>query len=160
MGRGLRADLKSLKLDSDPTLMGLYHFLRGGRGLSVPATLEAQLAGLCAALDLQRCPDPDDDVYVSTNTKIKLREIDSRFSHSVGEGFHFIRKHRCLTPNEVELLKRLEIADDLLSSPAWCAAIKPQSHRRYRRNPGLLMSISSDEASAFDPRPFATRICC
>lgn len=117
IGHSLRADLKSLKLDSDPTLMGLHHFLRGGRGLSVPATLEAQLASLCAALD-PAMSNPDDEVDVSTNTTIKLREIDSRFSHSVGEGFHFIRKYRCLTPNEVELLRRLEVADDLLSSSA------------------------------------------
>ncbi|BAO27839.1 hypothetical protein SUTH_00019 [Sulfuritalea hydrogenivorans sk43H] len=114
--RSLRADLKELQLDSHPTLMGLYHFLNRGSAISVPATLDAQLAALGELLD-PAIADPDMEVDVSSNTKIRLREIDTRFSQSVGEGFSYIRKYRCLTVLEADLLRRLVEADEKLSDP-------------------------------------------
>lgn len=114
--RSLRADLQELQLTSHPTLMGLYHFLNRGSATSVPATLDAQLAALGELLD-PAIADPDMEVDVSSNTKIRLREIDTRFSQSVGEGFSYIRKYRCLTVLETDLLRRLAEADEKLSDP-------------------------------------------
>lgn len=114
--RSLREDLKELQLGNHPTLMGLYHFLNRGSATSVPATLDAQLKALGELLD-PAIADPDMEVEVSSRTKIKLREIDTRFSQSVGEGFSYIHKYRCLTVLEADLLRRLAEADEKLSDP-------------------------------------------
>jgi hypothetical protein len=111
---GLRRDLKDLQLESQPGLMGLYHFLAGRRTASFPATLESQLAGLCELLD-PAMADPEMEVAVSANTTITFRDLDTRFSQSVGEGVKFIRKYQCLTHLELEVLARLEVADRRLS---------------------------------------------
>ena len=114
--RSLRADIQELQLGSHPTLMGLYHFLNRGSATSVPATLDAQLKALGELLD-PAIADPDMEVEVSSRTKIRLREIDTRFSQSVGEGFSYIQKYRCLTILETDLLRRLAEADEKLSDP-------------------------------------------
>lgn len=111
-GRWFRNDLKELRLDSEPTLLGLNSFLSAARTMSIPATLEAQLAGLCDALD-PAVADPDTEVDVSTRKSVRFREIDARFSQSVGEGYRFVRPY--LSTLEVDLLSRLEQADDKLS---------------------------------------------
>lgn len=115
MARSLRNDLKELRIDRDPTLLGLYHFLNGRRGMSVPATLRPQLVGLCEALD-PALADPDQEVQLSSRTVVRFRDIDARFSQSVREGLGFLRKYRCLTTLEVELLQLLAEADELLAS--------------------------------------------
>lgn len=112
----LRKDLKELQMDGHPTLMGLYHFLNRGSATSVPATLESQLTTLGEALD-PAIADPDMEVDVSSRTTIRLRDLDTRFSQSVGEGFSYIQKYRCLTVLEVDLLRRLAEADEKLSDP-------------------------------------------
>lgn len=114
--RTLRRDLQDLQLESQPGLMGLYHFLAMRRGGSLPATLQAQLHDLCALLD-PAVADPDLAVPVSSQTIIKFRDLDVRFSRSVSEGLHFIRKYQCLTRLEVEVLLRLEAADRRLGEP-------------------------------------------
>lgn len=114
--RSLRTDLQELQLGSHPTLMGLYHFLCRGSTTSVPATLDAQLKALGELLD-PAIADPDMEVEVSSRTKIRLREIDTRFSQSVGEGYSYIQKYRCLTVLETDLLRRLAEADEKLSDP-------------------------------------------
>lgn len=114
--RSLRADIQELQLGGHPTLMGLYHFLSRGAATSVPATLEAQLQTLGELLD-PAIADPDMEVEVSSRTKIRLREIDTRFSQSVGEGFAYIHKYRCLSGLETDLLRRLTEADEKLSDP-------------------------------------------
>jgi hypothetical protein len=113
--RRLRNDLKEMKLDTHPTLMGLHHFLSGSRGLSVPATLAPQLESLADALD-PALANPDAEIQISGQRAITLRDLDTRFSHSVSEGLQFIRKSRCLTQIETDLLVRLAQADDDLSS--------------------------------------------
>lgn len=115
--RGLRKDLRELGLERDATLMGLYHFLNRQRGATVTSTLERQLESLCDLMD-PAITDPDELVQVSSRTEIKLREIDARFSQSVGEGLSFIAPYRALAPAEIELLKRLAKADQALSDPA------------------------------------------
>ncbi len=114
--RSLKTDLQELRLDNHPTLMGLYHFLRLGSTNSVPATLDAQLKTLGDLLD-PAVADPDMEVEVSSRTKIRLREIDTRFSQSVGEGYSYIQRYRCLTALETDLLRRLTEADEKLSDP-------------------------------------------
>jgi hypothetical protein len=114
-GRGLRADLKDLGVEDDPTLLGLHHFLASGQGSSVPATLAPQLSSICEALD-PALADPDYEVQVSSRTTIRLRDLDARFSHSVKDGFNFVRQYHCLTLLEAELLLRLSRSDAMLSS--------------------------------------------
>lgn len=111
-GRWFRNDLKELKLDTEPTLLGMQSFLGATRAMSIPATLDAQLAGLCDALD-PAVADPDTEVEVSTRRVLKFREVDARFSQSVGEGFRFVRPY--LSALEVDLLVRLQQADEQLS---------------------------------------------
>ena len=100
-------------MEGHPTLMGLHHFLSGGRGLGTPATLEPQLVGLNESLD-PALADPDEEVEVSSRTAIRLRDIDARFSQSTREGLQFLRRYRCLSVLEVDLLQRLSEADDEL----------------------------------------------
>jgi hypothetical protein len=114
--RSFRADIHELQLGSNPTLMGLYHFLNRGARMSVPATLDAQLSTICELLD-PAIADPDMEVEVSSRTKIRLRELDIRFSQSVSEGLSYIQKYRCLTILETDLLRRLAEADEKLSDP-------------------------------------------
>ena len=87
--RGLRNDLKELRLDTQPTLMGLHYFLSGVKGHSVPATLSPQLVSLSDALD-PALANPDAEIEISGRKIITLRDLDTRFSHSVAEGFQFI----------------------------------------------------------------------
>ena len=112
---GIRLALRELKLEN-PTLLGLHYFLSGARSISVPATLRAQLASLCDALD-PALADPDAEVEVSARTVIHFRDLDSRFSRSVREGMQFIRKYQCLSPLEVDILSRLAAAEDALAAP-------------------------------------------
>jgi hypothetical protein len=117
LGRtGLRNDLRELKLDNNTTLLGLHHFLTSAPNLSVPATLRAQLSDLCDTLD-PAFADPDLEVDLSAKTRIPLRDIDARFSHSVREGLQFIRKYKCLSRLDLDLLERLADADDAIGAP-------------------------------------------
>jgi hypothetical protein len=115
-GKGLRNDLRDLKLEHHTTLLGLHHFLTSAPNLSVPATLRTQLADLCDTLD-PAFADPDSEVDLSGKTRIPLRDIDARFSHSVREGLQFIRKYKCLSRLDVDLLERLADADDAIGEP-------------------------------------------
>lgn len=152
--RSLRKDLKELGLDNDRTLMGLYHFLNRHSSVSIPATLDAQLSALGEYLD-PAITDPDMEVEVSTRTKIHLREIDARFSQSVAEGFSYIRKYRCLSPLETDLLGRLAEADERLSDPDIVrrkssiaskvqALVRDFSCRMVRRSIGVRSAVVRD----------------
>src|SRR5262249_35735238 len=112
--RALRADLMELQLQENATLMGLYYFLSNPVARNIPPTLSAQIAALSELLD-PAVADADLRVDVSQQTSIAYRDIDTRFSQSVAEGLHFIQKYRCLTPLEIDLLKRLASADSALS---------------------------------------------
>jgi hypothetical protein len=114
--RRLRADLKDLRLEAQHTLIGLQLFLSQSQGLGVPATLAPQLSSLSDALD-PALASPDDELEISSRSTITFRDLDTRFSHSVGEGLQFIRKFRCLTVLELQLLQKLDQADQLLSEP-------------------------------------------
>ena len=116
VARQLRIDTKDLGLEHDHVLSGLYNFLRIDRAAFIPATIAPLLEGLVDVLD-PALADPDAEVRVSARTSVLLRDIDARFSQSVGEGLSFIRRYHCLSAIEVELLERLAKVDgDLTAS--------------------------------------------
>lgn len=113
--REFRKALKDVQLDGNPLLRGLLAFLTKSRHVALPPTMEQQLLTLCEALD-PALADPDLEVRVSSNSTIKFRDLDKRFSRSVSEGLRYVQKYQGLTLLEVDLLKRLAEADELLSS--------------------------------------------
>ena len=155
VGRGgLRKELREVGLDDNPTLRGLGIFLSGTKAVSVPRTLRTELSALCAALD-PSCASPDLDIDVSGRTTLKLRDIDARFSHSVRDGLEMLRKYKCLSANETELLRRLADADDKLGEadarnkkPTTAAALqvllRDFSCRLVRRSLGVRNAVVRD----------------
>lgn len=156
-GRRLRADLRELRLEPQQTLMGLQYFLSSTQGLASPATLAPQLASLCDALD-PALADPDEEIEISSRSTIAFRDLDTRFSHSVGEGLQYIRKFHCLTSLEVALLQKLDQADQLLSEvdvqrrrPAAAARVqrllRDFACRMVRRTLGVRHGVGRDFAT-------------
>jgi hypothetical protein len=78
--------------------------------------IEGLLEGLCLALD-PAIADPGLEVPVSSTTRLRLRDVDARFSQSVASGRNLLLKHKCLLPAENELLSRLAELDRELSAP-------------------------------------------
>lgn len=113
----LRDDLKELGLLGNHTAVGLLNYLRQGWGVRPPAMLEGLLESLCNTLD-PAVADPEFEVPVSASTRLKLRDIDARFSQSVASGRVVLLKYKCLSPAEAELLGRLAELDRELSSAA------------------------------------------
>lgn len=112
-GRRFRNELKELRLEEQPALLGLHYFLSSARDTSFPETLDSQIKSLCDALD-PALADPDSEIQVSAQRRLLLRDIDARFSQSVQEGLAYVRYY--LSPLEVDLLKRLGEADESLSA--------------------------------------------
>jgi hypothetical protein len=147
-GRGFRADLKELKMEGHPTLMGLHQFLNGGRGLAIPATLEPQLVGLSESLD-PALADPDEEVEVSSKSVVLLRDIDARFSQSTREGLQFLRRFRSLSVLEVDLLQKLADTDDALG--------EGEARRRRPATASRLQSFIRDFACRLVRRTLGVR---
>ena len=116
-GPALLKEIKDLKLEENGTAMGLAWFLSSRRMTYLPAMVSAALEGVAQMMD-PALADPDTEVQVTTGTRFALREVDTRFSRSVGEGLSFIRGLRLLTTLEVELLGRLATLDAELSNSA------------------------------------------
>ncbi len=114
--RGIRAELRELGLEQDGTLLGLHYFLTMDRSASIPGTLRSQLVSVCDLLD-PALANPDADVDVSARTKVRLRDLDARFSHGVREGLAMIRRYHSLSPLEVDVLTRLADADERVGAP-------------------------------------------
>lgn len=118
----LRRDLRDLGLEKEldveegRTLMGLVYFLSERKNHYLPATIAPLLEGLVDTLD-PAFASPDSEVAVSGRTMIMLGDLDTRFSRSLAGGIEFIRKYQVLSPNELEVLKRLSAADSMLSLP-------------------------------------------
>jgi hypothetical protein len=127
----LLKDIKDVDLDKDHTMMGFYHFLNIRKGPYLPATIASLLEGINDALD-PALASPDQGIQVSAKTTLNLREIDARFSRSVGEGYDFIRKYQFLSFNEAELLRRLAKVDMELSASKKRAK-KPTAANRIQR---------------------------
>ena len=158
--RHLRDDLRDLQLLEEPALMGLYYFLANARKLSIPQTLKSQLSNLVEVLD-PAIADPDMKVPVSADTAITFRDIDTRFSQSVGEGRAYIQKYHCLTLLEIDLLKNLEAADRTLSDegirrkrPAVAARVQALVRdfacRLVRRSIGVRAGVGRDALTLTD----------
>ncbi|MDP9586019.1 hypothetical protein F3J14_16785 [Burkholderia sp. Tr-862] len=120
-GSTLREGIKDLGLDKGTTetrtLLGLQHFLQERKGTYLPATIGSLLESLVDLLD-PAMASPDIEVAVSARSKVLLGELDTRFSRSVAGGIEFIRKHQVLATTELELLRRLGAADEILSAPS------------------------------------------
>ncbi len=101
--RALFVDLKEMKLQQDPTLLGLYHFLRSSKLASAPTTVRSLLIGLSNLLD-PAMASPESLVQLSTTKTIVLADIDVRFSRSVAAGLEYLLQNRCLSPMERGLI--------------------------------------------------------
>lgn len=117
----LGRDLKDLTLGEYDqgvirTLQGLHYFLLDRKKSYLPATIATVLDNLAALMD-PALASPDSEVPFSGRSKAVLWDLDSRFSRSVADGVEFIGRRHVLSANELDLLKRLAAADQLLSSP-------------------------------------------
>lgn len=150
----LRSDIRELKLENQPTLVGLQQFLSLDKRRETTSTLRTQLAGVSALLD-PAVASPALEVAVSANTTIKFEELDRRFSLSIKEGRVFLQKYQCLSMIEIDLLKALEEADAVLSDesirrrrPAVAervqALIRLVACRIVRRSVGVRSGITKD----------------
>ncbi len=113
--RRLRAEIRELGMETDPGLMGFYYFVTTNRNDSIPSTLKSQLAGICDALD-PALAEPAATIQLTKRELCFGRDVDARFSQSIGEGLESVR--RLLSNLECDLLQKLETTDDLLSSSA------------------------------------------
>lgn len=127
----LKEDLKGLGLEDDHTLAGLHLFLHERRAPYLPAPITPLLEGLMDLLD-PAMASPDMEVALSGRTDIVLRELDTRFSRSIGEGIEYIRRSQALSPVELDLLKRLAEVDSRLSWPV-IRRKKPAAASRVQR---------------------------
>jgi hypothetical protein len=124
----LHQDLKDLGLRDDHVLMGLYFFLRHPGAPGVTGSLAPLLGDLSRLLD-PALSDPDGQMELSGRTSRPARDIDSRFSQSVGAGLAFLKPYQCLAALEVDLLGRLASADAMLGE-------EPR-----RRRPGAALRV-------------------
>ncbi len=123
--RGNQYDLKKLKIDvydiklndgsAQQVLDGFLSFLSNSFIERIPATLDLQLVKISEILD-PALAESDFIVDLSAKTKVPYREIDIRFSQSVGEGLKYLQQYQCLSAVEIELLKRLAILDQKLTN--------------------------------------------
>lgn len=117
----LRQGLKDLGLGREigevRVILGLQYFLHDRKDSYLPATIESLLESQVDLLD-PAMASPDIEVAVSGRSKVKLGELDTRFSRSINGGIDFIRKYQVLAKHEISLLRKLERADNLLSSSA------------------------------------------
>lgn len=122
----LRRDIRELRLEKaldteqgralERALKGLVEFLAERKTHYLPATIAPLLEDLVDHLD-PAFASPDSEVAVSTQNTINLGDLDIRFSRSLAGGLEFVRKYKVLSKNEIELLKRLSDADNMLSLP-------------------------------------------
>lgn len=113
-GAGLRADIKDLRLDEQPSVLGLMQFLALDRRKDTTTTLRSQLNGMVEHLD-PATASPEFEVGISSNKVMQLKELDRLFSLSVKGGRELLHKHRCLSELENRVLRLLESADEKLS---------------------------------------------
>lgn len=113
--KGLRPEIRELEIYEDPGLMGLHYFLTAPRDSSVPSTLKLQLFGLADCLD-PALAEPLSKIEIEGRVICFGKDIDARFSQSVGEGLSMVRPH--LSVLEIDLLDKLARTDEVLSSPS------------------------------------------
>lgn len=133
--RGLRTHIRDLQLDGDPGLMGLHYFLSSTREVVIPGTLAQQLEALVDVLD-PALADPVDVVRLSARELHLGKDVDARFSHSIADGLHHVR--RLLSHAEASLLDRLAQSDDKLSQPG----IRSRSPAKAKFLQGLIRDFA------------------
>jgi len=131
VGPSLLRDIKELGLEDDNTAMGLYWFLMSRRIQYLPAMIGASLEGMVDIMD-PALTDPDTMVNATQRSTWWLRDIDVRFSRSVGEGLDYVRKSQTLSKIELELLDRIAALDAVLSNSA-IRKKRPQAASRVQR---------------------------
>ncbi|MBP0621993.1 hypothetical protein [Cupriavidus consociatus] len=148
----LREGIKDLGLDKSASetrvLLGLQHFIGERKDPYLPAPIASLLESLVDLLD-PALASPDIEVAVSGRNKVVLGELDTRFSRSLADGIEFVRKYQVLSSTELDLLRRLARADNLLSSPT-----------TRRRNPAAasrIQRILRDFACRLTRRSICTR---
>lgn len=131
----LRQDIKDLGFSKDDEdariLLGLQHFLQERNTPYLPATISTLLNSMSELLD-PALASPDTEVAVSGQSKVLLADLDTRFSRSLTGGIEFIRKYQVLSTTELDLLRRLSKADNMLSSPS-IRRKKPTAASRIQR---------------------------
>ncbi|QWD29161.1 hypothetical protein G6682_03660 [Polynucleobacter paneuropaeus] len=140
--RGNQYDLKQLKIDvndvklhdvsAQQNLDGFLSFLSNSYVERIPSTLDLQLVKICEILD-PALADSDFMVDLSSKTRVPYREVDMRFSQSVGEGLRYLQQYQCLSVIEIELLKRLAILDYKLTNQEYLSK-RPTSAERILNN--------------------------
>lgn len=113
-GPALLRDLTELGLKDNHTAMGLQWFLSSRRAPYLPAMISGLLEGFDLLLD-PAIASPDSEAQATRGTTYLLRDLDTRFSRSVAEGFDYVRKSRVLSGIESDLLGRLAALDEFLS---------------------------------------------
>jgi hypothetical protein len=98
-------------------LSGLQYFLLERKGAYLPATIAPLVGSLSDLLD-PALASPDIEVAVSGRSKVLLGELDTQFSRSLAGGIDFLRRFQVLSTTELELMRRLARADNVLSSPS------------------------------------------
>ena len=157
---GIMKELRELKLHTHVPLLRLHYFLTLSHDVAIPATLKSQLDQLCDTLDPAEA-DPDLEVDVSAKTRIALRDVDARFSHSVRDALQFIRKYQVLSRIEIDVLELLADCDDTLGAaenrrhkPAVAArlqaVVRDISCRIVRRNLGARTGVVRDVKTLHD----------
>jgi hypothetical protein len=149
-----RSDLRELKLDSHPVLVGLQQFLTLDKRRETTTTLRSHLSAMGNFLD-PAIANPNLSVAVSASTTIRFDDLDRQFSRSVREARIYLQKFQCLSPLEIDVLKALEEADTVLSDegvrrkkPAVAdrvqALIRSIACRIARRSIGLRAGVTRD----------------
>jgi hypothetical protein len=113
-GAALLRDISELGLKDNNTAMGLQWFLSSRRAPYLPAMISGLLEGFDLLLD-PAIASPESEAQATRGTTYVLRDLDTRFSRSVGEGIDHVRKSRVLSGLETDLLGRLAELDQLLS---------------------------------------------
>lgn len=111
--KGLRAEIRELEMQEDPGLMGFHYFISAPRDSSIPSSLKMQLLGLADCLD-PALAEPSSKIELGNKPIYLGKDIDARFSQSVGEGLAVVRRH--ISNLEVGLLEKLARTDEVLSS--------------------------------------------
>lgn len=149
----LRSDLKDLDLNKDSeearTLLGMQHFLHERRTSYLPTSIEPLLESLAELLD-PALANPETEVSVSSKSNVLLGELDIRISKSLQGGIDFVKKYQVLSKSELELLRRLAKADQVLSQPL-VRRKKPTAANRIQR-------LLRDFACRFVRRSICTRV--
>jgi hypothetical protein len=149
----LKSDIQDIKMKDSTaqlTLNGFFSFVSNSFKESIPTTLDSQLTRIGEILD-PAIADSDYLVNLSSKTNVPFREVDTRFSQSVGEGLRYLQPYQCLSIIEVELLKRISFLDQQISDQEFTSKRSTSADRALRHLREFSCSIAR--------RSIASRAC-